>query len=70
MTTQTFTELEQKVIDAIRAMKADGNELIYAGDIEFQGINTKQARGAMASLVQKRVIYVDKDNDGLISLFI
>ncbi len=61
-----FTELEQQVIDACKQMYKDGNELIYIGDI---GGNTKQLRGAMASLVKKGVIDVNVEDGGIITLF-
>ncbi len=67
MKTKTeFTELEQQVIDACKQMYNDGNELIYIGDI---GGNTKQLRGAIASLVKKGVIDVNTEDGGLITLF-
>ena len=63
-----FTPLEQKVIDACRQMYNDGNELIYIGDLEVAG-NSKQVRGAMASLVKKGVMDVNNEDGGLITLF-
>lgn len=61
-----LTDLEKQIITSIRQMIKDGNELVYIGDL---GENTKQLRGAMASLVKKGLIDVNNEDGGLISLF-
>jgi hypothetical protein len=50
-------------------MLANGNELIYIGDLEDAG-DTKRIRGAMASLVKKGAIDVNHRDGGLITLFV
>lgn len=56
-----FTELETKTLDAIRTLKAQGYGLIFHGDIEIEGANMKQIRGALANLSKKNALYIDNE---------
>lgn len=62
----TYTESEQKVIDAIKGMLPYQDQ-IFIGDLNG---DPKQLRGVLASLVKKGAIDVNKKDGGLISLLI
>jgi len=66
LSTFTFTEQEQKIIDRIRELLPYQDQ-IFIGDLDG---NPKQNRGVLASLVKKGVIDVNKRDGGLISLLI
>lgn len=68
--TINYTALENQVIEAIKMLLSNGQELIYIGDLEMEGFDTKKVRGALSSLVQKHAIDINKRDGGLISLLL
>ena len=64
----TLTEKEEIVVNYILQMHADGNLAVYGEDVEYgTTLNNRIARGTLSSLVKKELIYVDRENGGLIS---
>lgn len=63
-TTNKYTELEQQIIDNIK--KVDTPNYFFVSDILTS--NTKQMRGAIASLVKKGVLDINTQDGGLVSV--
>lgn len=68
---QTFTVLEQKVIDAMRELLKQGDYIFfYDLNTEIPDVPYKSIKGAVGSLVKKGILFVDRDEKDLISLLI